>query len=150
MALRDYLASRRAEIEEQIKALRDELSEIRVAEAAITGTTPIARPQSPKETVPTFRDGSIKDWILKALEAGPPHGLETEDVITWVELLGGPNVPRSSMTPQLSRLKSSGFILLDGRNWRLVSASDQKDEAPGVQPPSAPMPEWDLDDEIPF
>ena len=35
-------------------------------------------------------------------------GLETDEVISAVKAAGGLEVPRSSMTPQLSRLKAAG------------------------------------------
>ena len=141
MALLDYLAARRAEIETQIKALRAELSEIKIAEAALGGApmskTVVSTPSGPN----VVRQGSIKDWILKAL-ALDHEGLETDDVIRAVLLMGGRDVPRSSMTPQLSRLKSAGLLNYTNGKWALSSrAPAQNDETPGVQPPDVPEDE---------
>jgi hypothetical protein len=114
MPIHAILNARRAEIEAEIKALKLELEQVRAAEeaiAAISGEKPKAKPSG-------VRNGSIKDWILKALET-ERAGLDTEGVISVVSFLGGPEVLRSSMTPQLSRLKSAGLIALDGRKWLL-------------------------------
>lgn len=145
MKLKEYLANRRAEIDAEIKALKAELAEIRIAEDALsgapTGKTVVASPKGPA----VVREGSIKDWVLKAL-AHMPQGGETEQIITAISLLGGPLVPRNSMTPQLSRLKADELLELHGRLWRLA----QKDETPGVSPPDASEPEWSFSDDGPF
>ncbi|MFL5297394.1 MAG: hypothetical protein ACJ798_13515 [Phenylobacterium sp.] len=136
MALLDYLAERRLEIEAQIKTLKGELAEIRIAEAALTGV-PTGRSvvSSHSGVSSVVREGSIKDWVLRAL-AQAPFGLETERVIEAVHRAGGPEVPRSSMTPQLSRLKAAGLITQYGRVWAIPSVSElQTVETPGVQSP---------------
>jgi hypothetical protein len=120
MSIRDLLAQRRLEIEAQMKAFREELAEIRLAEDAISKGSASRTGDSAPATraAPEIREGSIKSWIMKALR-DDPRGLETEGVIKHIELIGGPSVPRNSMTPQLSRLKSDGLITQDGRLWRL-------------------------------
>jgi len=133
MTLRAYLLSRSAAIEAEIKVLEVELAEIRVAQAAISGeadaipSTPIRRRRRPT----TVRDGSIKAWILRVLaEFEPDGGLVTDDVIHAVEAMGGPEVLRNSMTPQLSRLKANGVITQQGRRWKLAppAAADLDDD----------------------
>ncbi len=144
MALLDYLLERRAEIEAQMKALKAELGEIRIAEAALTGA-PVSRSvmTSVSGASATVREGSIKDWVLKALMTAP-DGLETEGVIDAVRDAGGPDVPRNSMTPQLSRLKAAGLITQEGRSWRLAPREAQTNETPGGQTPSASTEVTDL------
>lgn len=133
MALSDYLADRRRAIEAEMKALKAELAEIRIAEEALLGV-PTRRPIGViASTAVTVREGSIKDWVLKALALGP-NGMETDDIIATAKTIGGPDIPRSSITPQLSRLKAAGLIELDGRAWRLPerkSAEAQKNETSG-------------------
>ena len=150
MALLDYLRARRDEIEGTMKALKAELAEIRVAEAALTGEPPVRRSVGGN----ILRLGTIKDWTMKALE-GFPDGLETEAVIEAVRHMGGPLVERSSITPQLSRLKAAGLIMQEGRLWRLPTANEMElnrymneerprspnDETPGVSPPDVPEAE---------
>lgn len=140
MALLDYLSARRAEIEAQMKALKGELAEIRVAEAALngapTGRTAVSGPQGGG----VVREGSIKDWVLKALSTYQ-GGMTTDGVRAAVAGLGGPDVPRNSMTPQLSRLKAAALIELDGRLWRLAANDPfmfENEETPdGYQPSGA-------------
>ena len=123
MALRDYLDYRRAALEAEIKVLQAELAEIRAAEAAISGLdggAPVVAVRRQRQNQ-TVREGSIKAWILKVLDQYElDGGLVTDDVIRAVEVMGGPEVPRNSMTPQLSRLKKGGLIMQQGRKWRLM------------------------------
>lgn len=146
----DYLAQRRADIEAQMKALRAELAEIKIAEAALAGvgTESAAPPVVVGGSI--LRAGSIKDWIMKAMSAFP-NGLETDAVIEAIRKMGGPLVIRSSVTPQLSRLKAAGLIEYNGRHWRLpVKDEPEKDETPdGYQPSSASGLEDLLDEETP-
>lgn len=134
MALLDYLSSRRAEIEAQIKALRAELAEIRIAEAALSGEasskTVVATPKGSA----VVREGSIKDWVLKALTQAP-LGLQTDAVIMGIREVGGPDVARSSITPQLSRLKGDGLITYNEGKWWLTPSGPRSHETPvGYQP----------------
>lgn len=129
MALLDYLSERRASIEAQMKALRAELAEIRIAEEALAGNSPSRTAVVSSKGSSLVRAGSIKDWVLKAL-AHEAQGLETDGVISKVSEVGGPDVPRNSMTPQLSRLKADGLIEQHGRLWRLLAAGQaQNDKA---------------------
>jgi hypothetical protein len=129
MTIRDILAARRAELEAQVKDLMIELAQIDAAEKAIEGVSsgfgpqadfiaPLQPTANADRSASKPRDGTIKDWICKALAANA-HGLETEAVIEAVKQLGGPEVIRSSMSPQLSRLKSDGVIKQVGRLWIL-------------------------------
>lgn len=128
MALKDYLDTRRTEIEADIKRLRAELADIKKAETAVYGGPGGANQKPSRRTRrgSGIRVGTIKDWILRALRR-EPEGLETEDVIVAVQAIGGPEVPRNSMTPQLSRLKAAGLVSLDGRLWRIVQQEESLD-----------------------
>jgi hypothetical protein len=52
--------------------------------------------------------------------ADKPSGITTDASIDAVRAIGGPDVPRNSMTPQLSRLKAQGFLALEGGRWKLA------------------------------
>ena len=135
--LREYVSQRKAEIEADIKRLRLELAELKAAEDAavrIGGDVTVLGGAARRARGAEVRAGSIKDWVLKALRSAPDGALETEGVINAVVLLGGPVITRSSMTPQLSRLKSMGLIALVGRRWTILDGgSDQLVPAP-LQP----------------
>lgn len=138
---------RRVEIEAQIKTLKGELAEIRIAEAALAGGDTSRAPVSSQQGPGAIRKGTIKHWVLLALaESGEP--LTTEKVIEAVNIIGGPDVPRNSMTPQLSRLKAEGLIELDGRLWRLAPTRPQNDETPSGETlgVSVPIEDITLDD----
>lgn len=114
MALIDYLAGRRSEIEAQIKALKGELSDIRIAEAALLGES--KTPGAGASGSSAVKEGSIKDWVLKVLDRSW-EGYETDEILKAISTIGGPDIPRTSITPQLSRLKQAGLIVLDDRKW---------------------------------
>lgn len=136
MSLKNYLAERRAEVEAQIKALKAELTEIRVAEEALSGNGGGRSVLNTSRGPAVVRDGSIKDWIIKALTINP-FGLETDNVINEIVQMGGPTVERSSVTPQLSRLKSSGLIEKRGRLWQLPIQTQREETPDGYQPSGA-------------
>ena len=144
MTLKNYLASRRAEIEMQIKALKIELSEIRVAEEALSANPGSRSIVSTSRGPAVVRQGSIKDWIIRALTDNP-LGLETDAVIREIVQIGGPTVERSSVTPQLSRLKSIGLIEQQGRFWKLPIQPAQEETPDGSQPSGASDDEDFLD-----
>jgi hypothetical protein len=108
-----------------MKALKKELEEIRVADAALGPSGEGGQPSfagKPRSSLATIKEGTIKDWVLKAL-GNAPNGLETDEVSRAVRELGGPDVPRNSMTPQLSRLKKDGLLTQVGRKWTKTDAS---------------------------
>ena len=121
MALTDLLNQRRAEIAQQIKALKAELDEIQIAQDALAGGKQTRAPVGRSSGVVRF--GSFKHWILQALQT-VPDGLETDDVIRTVLSMGGPEISRSSMTPQLSRLKAATLVEQVGRRWRIARFMD--------------------------
>lgn len=175
-SLRDFIASRREEIKREISSLRAELRELSLAESAIKNGTP--------ETVTS--DGrrgtseskiTIKDMVLEVL-ADKPAGAEATEILNLIANRFGEEIPRPSLSPQLSRLKEEGRLALEGRIWRVAeNIPDPKDESLGSETTSGggevrgralptespeganpstsssdrPERQWrDLDDEIPF
>lgn len=132
--LRDFIAKRRSEIRSAIADLQRELLELDAAEAAANAaahgvaSAPVPRPHifyGGGEALAPSKQPTIKDMVRDVL-TGFPQGLDANDIINVVRDRFGVDVPRSSMSPQLSRLKSEGVIELDGKLWRLP----QKTEAP--------------------
>lgn len=119
MSLRNLLSTRRSEIAKQIEVLRAELAEIAVAEAALGVEQTV-------EVRLKLRRGSIKEAVVGVLMSHP-NGLKTDQII---EALGknGMTVMRSSLTPQLSRLKSSGVLRRANSLWILTSVSEPSRE----------------------
>ena len=113
--LRDFIATRQAEIASQMAALKREERELRIALEALDGGKRRANGKS--------RPGrlTIKEMIVDVLHQ---HGEATaETIIARVKGKFGVDVPKSSMSPQLSRLKVERVVDLDllNRTWRLAN-----------------------------
>ncbi|MGB6228655.1 MAG: hypothetical protein WBF53_00830 [Litorimonas sp.] len=122
VTLREFISNRQAEIQSQMSALRSEQSELKVALAALEGDAA----QGGARRQPNLSNRlTIKDMIVDVLGKRRDGGT-SDDIIEWVKEVHGAEVPRSSMSPQLSRLKSEGAITLDNSNkiWRLASQED--------------------------
>src|SRR5690606_35067860 len=108
-------------IREQIAALRKEYKEIQAAEAAVSnviGTAVNSRKSASGE--PT-----IKDMVVAVLQERG-SGADALEIIDLIKEMYGKEIPRPSMSPQLSRLKTDGVLKLDGKTWDLV----EKNEGP--------------------
>lgn len=106
--LRDFLAQRDTEIKEQIKLLRAEQKELQVARAALDGQDP---PQSDGGPTSTIKD--MARWVL--LDA--VGGLTSGEILAAIKLEFGRDIDRTSLSPQLSRLKEAGELVLNGERW---------------------------------
>jgi hypothetical protein len=113
--LREFIRAREADIQKQIESLKVELRELTLARQAIEGgvsarDVDVQRAHTPK----------IKEMILAVLDSRPDGGT-SDQIIDWVLRDFGVDVPRSSMSPQLSRLKSDFQVRLDPktRAWQL-------------------------------
>lgn len=141
LPLREYLASRRAEVQAQLKALRAELVELDAAERALSGGGDEQIKSGALRTRGTAGSGkkTLKELALEALQARP-EGAETVQIIADIKERHGIDVPRESMSPQMSRLRHEGIVVREGSSWRLVQmtigaalAGPSKDETPDGQ-----------------
>lgn len=121
--LRDFIASRETDIKEQIKALHDELRELRAAKSAIDSEVaqPAKKPASERKT--------HRDMIVSALDARSEGGT-SDRVIEWVKADFDVEISQASMSSQLSRAKSDGAVSLDisTKTWRSKKHSEERDE----------------------
>lgn len=123
--LRDFMDAREAAIKEQIKALRAEMAEIKVARQALSaGMTDST----------TSRDNAsltIKDMVRAILEAAP-KGMTAHDILASIKADYGKDIERTSLSPQLSRLKADNEVWLEGDRWfttvNWLSALDRRIE----------------------
>lgn len=113
--LREFIASRKSEIHKKLSELRHELSELDAAEEAIASDTPSQR--EPSISTSHSRT-TIKDMIVEVLQR-VPNGLESNEIIDKIRGQFDAEVPRTSMSPQLSRLKAEGVLAVDGKRWLL-------------------------------
>ena len=119
MSLKDFLAERKVEIRTTITALRKEYKEIQAAEKAVGYSLEASNSYQIKK-----RDSSrptVKEMILNVL-SGKSKGDEAINIINSIKEKYGYEIPRPSMSTQLSRLKTEGELLLvDGKLWKSVS-----------------------------
>jgi hypothetical protein len=126
--LRQFLSRREAEILEQIKGLEEELAEIRTTWSALQAEGVPA----PKRATPT-----IKEMIRRILR-GRPDGLTASEILLEMEVRFSTVVERTSLSPQLSRLKEADEVILKGGRWFLAqiphSGLSGPDESSAAEP----------------
>lgn len=158
VTLKDFLAQRKAEIKAQIIALRKELQDIQAAEGVLTPA------EDDSDTGLTGSKLTIQDMILGVLtrkDIIDDYGADALEIIKLIRETYGKEVTRPSISPALSRLKTNGRLVLDGKNWKLAAGQAQKNNAPevgasdGVEAPSdnnsgATQTDDFPDEEIPF
>lgn len=108
--LRTFLDERETAIKEQLKAFRAELAEIKVARQALDGVAVEVQSTS-SSAGPT-----IKDMIRTVLERAP-DGMTSALILEAIKQEFGRDVERTSLSPQLTRLKDAGEVHLVGENW---------------------------------
>ena len=136
LTTREFLANREAEIISQMKDLRDELREIRdIKGALIVRNNPEMADKVSSGL--TFQDMIVA--VLNGTETGAATALEILDLI---DKKFEKKILRSSISPQLSRLKDKGVLNLDNGNWTLTTAfKAQKAENPAEAGPSKELGE---------
>jgi len=123
--LRDFINARESEVKAQIKALNDELRELRAAKSAIEGST-LSQGAAASSNRMTHRD-----MIVAVLDERPDGGT-SDKVIEWVNDKFGVEISQASISSQLSRAKSDGAVSLDmsTKIWRSAKHSVKKNEPP--------------------
>ena len=130
--LRNFIASREGEVKAQIKALNDELRELRAAKSAIE------MPSAPGAERTTSSRMTQRDMIVAVLDDRPEGGT-SDKVIEWVNDRFDTDISQASMSSQLSRAKSSGVVSLEAATkvWRSTKHSEVKSGLSSA----APQPE---------
>lgn len=142
-SLREFLSVRRAELEKTLAALDEQrsplLAELFEIEAAEKALAPDGLPntdaaeEADKPANPTakrsreIRPGSIKDKVMAVLR-NRPMGADANEILELIANQFGEAIERTSLSPQLSRLKKEEWLVLDGNVWRVAD----KNEAPDV------------------
>lgn len=120
MNVEENLKEQLSEISNKIKDLLFEKKRIKAALELVRGMSS-PNSDSPK-LINKSRELTFKDKIKITLSDEFPDGAVSRDILdycnkTWPEF----KIKRSSLSPQLSRLKSEGVIILDDNIWRLAS-----------------------------
>lgn len=123
--LPEFIARRRKEIavaeealKEQLRALAAERSKLARAATAITGTKERRHPR-----------GVIKRAVLELLEQNP-DGMDALTILVTINYRLGSNFERTSLSPQLSRLKEDGFVSLNRKIWKLAATTSAHEISP--------------------
>lgn len=153
--LRDFIAQREAEIRDQQKALKAELRDLQIAKAALEAQS---APDQSKAQGGTL---TIKEMAKEVLSR-QPNGLNSAGILDGIKKMFGRDIERTSLSPQLSRLKEDGELALDGEVWFTTDHHASRvpsfdDEDPFATKPSSPQKSgfdtsaWDIDDSsVPF
>ncbi len=98
-------------MESEILRLRGELRQLAAAEGLrLVDAADAVKRRSAK--------GTIKEQVVAVLD-GARQGLDTDGIQAKLLEHFGRDVAKSSLTPQLSRLKSEGVIEQEERIWRM-------------------------------
>lgn len=126
-------------IKAQLEALSAERGELYQAGAAIgmfdgssPSETPPAEASRPAEAGRTSSP-TIKEAILAVMD-GAEYPIGAHEILFEMNRRFEWSVPRTSLSPQLSRLKAEGKIILEGRQWRLAQEGEQNTEASDQEP----------------
>jgi hypothetical protein len=135
----EFIADKRAKLLKQKQRLEEELSDLERTEklyrasGALSGETQESRaprhvPQSqlpylipPGVSAGTplaLQEGTIKDRVVQIL-AGEPNGLTSGQILERLKQSGLTELARSSLSPQLSRLKAAELLIRDQGIWKL-------------------------------
>lgn len=139
--------AREAAIKEQIKALRTELAEIRVARGALAAG-PVDSSTSRGNANLTIKE------MVKAILGGAPAGMTAHDILAAIKVDYDKEIERTSLSPQLSRLKADDEVRLIGDrwfthpNWMRVTSRQQDISSPDIGIDNGKGD--DDDDDVPF
>jgi DNA-binding transcriptional ArsR family regulator len=129
--LKEYLAARETHIRAKIAELRSELKEVLAAREAISPSVE--------------SDSEPKRLTIKQMAADTLHDIEdgdtAEGLIRRIRDRYGVDIPRTSLSPQLSRLKDDNVVLVDEatkkwRHTRFVSVNGASVSESGGSAPS--------------
>jgi hypothetical protein len=125
MSLREFITAREHEIKAQIRALTNELRELSAAKSAISGDDSVTGRGSGQQRL------THSDMIISVLDDHVEGGT-VDNVVAWVKAKFDVEIPRNSMSSQLSRAKGDGFLTLDHANkiWRSSKHTAKENEPP--------------------
>lgn len=112
----------------QVKALELELNQVRNGLRAMEGVIPIKGDVSSRNAVihharaanPEVQHLTIKQLVVKALGEHLTGGATALELLDFfARKWGRVGIMRTSLSPQLSRLKDDGRIRLEGKVWKL-------------------------------
>lgn len=135
-ALADELSTIESEINVRLQRARDisaQLGDLSnslrgMIAAPFTGdSNMVNRVQTPPQSASTYtqngvkiRPGTIKDYVVQVLSESK-RGMSALDILTAINERFGKDYDRTSLSPQLSRLRQDGVVGLRGPIWYLIT-----------------------------
>jgi len=139
-SLTAFITRKRQELEKEEAPLKERLAEIQLERSQLTKAAIAAgiepKPETgsePKRRGPRPRQGTIKDIVVKILSDGG-QGLTAINLLAELNHRNGTTLMRSSLSPQLSRLKDEGLICLTGNYWHLPGQPPINTNTPNEEP----------------
>lgn len=129
LAPRDYITERRREIHQRIEGLNAELAVLDRMESAL-GDGPllsptlglrVGPPTAAVASAPKRRqrvEGGIKSMVLFVLAHIGPR--TANQILSEIKHTYDIDLPRTTLSPQLSRLKKDGFVRVDDAVWAVT------------------------------
>lgn len=151
LSLREFIDRRESEIKEIRAALLLELKELKAARGAIDASHPLSGPTERRgasgvevivDSAPTIKEMVLSTLLLRQKSA------TSDQISDWIKEDFGKFIERSSLSPQLSRLRVDGKLDLDKSSgeWRLTERTQHAKEFDEVASPSSLDNSSDLDD----
>lgn len=119
-----------SDLRAQIGPLLKELDDIQRARTAVTSPPPIQANPLRVEVIRELTEAdrlrimTLKQLVVKALAEAFPGGATALQLLAHFKAWGR-DIARTSLSPQLSRLKDEGVIERSGKVWTLATAKDQ-------------------------
>tara|TARA_R110002094_G_scaffold210256_1_gene180633 strand:- start:69 stop:554 length:486 start_codon:yes stop_codon:yes gene_type:complete len=117
--LRDFMTNRESDIKAQIKALRGELADLKLAKSALDSSESATSTNKSA----TANTKTIKEMVRDVLKSAHT-GLTSTEILTEINTPPDQHVERTSLSPQLSRMKEQGEVKLIDNMWFLTDGPD--------------------------
>ncbi len=129
-----FIRKRRAEVQRELHDLdvaeriyRDSGVELIPGQVSLFSTPTSVQPRK-----------SIKQMVLEVLDDVSPHGLTALEILDQIRARWSYELPRTSLSPQLTRLKNDGLIFSDKGVWKRTTTTD---DVPGDLSTSIAQPD---------
>jgi hypothetical protein len=147
--LRDFISTRESDIKAQIKALRAELSDLKTAKSALDSSSSQVESSGQQSGSVTIKD------MVRSILKSDSTGLTATDLIIKIKENFDRDLERTSLSPQLSRMKEDGEVIVQENSWFLAVAADTvviEEEVTEGELSSSPSNNWSWadDSEVPF
>lgn len=147
-----------ATLDVRYKALKAEMEEVKRLRAAIKAASGDA-PKTPRKRSRSPEDGPTFKEMIKVVLTEKGAGADALEIIELIKTRFNKEIKRTSISPQLSRLKASGDLILEDKVWvlpihfnakNIISPSYGEVILPGMDNPKSvednqtPREAWDL------